>query len=77
MNPSDADLLKSYAQQKSDAAFAELVGRYVNLVHASAMRQLRDAHWARARGISGGMAFKNDPILRCRCAEAAGAPSSS
>jgi RNA polymerase sigma factor (sigma-70 family) len=46
MNPSDADLLKSYAQQKSDAAFAELVGRYVNLVHASAMRQLRDAHWA-------------------------------
>lgn len=46
MTCSDAELLKAYAQDQSQEAFAELVRRYVNLVHAAAMRQVGDAHLA-------------------------------
>lgn len=38
--PDDAALLRDYVQQGSEAAFAELVRRRVNLVHSTARRQV-------------------------------------
>src|SRR4051812_10805683 len=35
----DADLLRHYAKEGSDAAFTELVHRYVDLVYGAAMRR--------------------------------------
>lgn len=43
----DAELLRRYAEEKSEAAFTELVRRYVDLVYSAALRQLGgDAHRA-------------------------------
>ncbi len=43
----DAQLLRDYAETRSEAAFAELVRRHVNLVHSAALRQVNgDAHLA-------------------------------
>jgi RNA polymerase sigma factor (sigma-70 family) len=43
----DCELLRRYAETKSEAAFAELVQRHVNLVHSAALRQVNgDAHLA-------------------------------
>src|SRR5712671_2467627 len=43
----DAELLRRYAEEKSEAAFAELVRRRVNLVYSVALRQVGgDAHLA-------------------------------
>ena len=39
-------LVREYAAGKSEAAFATLVSRHVNLVHAAALRQVRDPHLA-------------------------------
>src|SRR4051794_30948688 len=39
----DSDLLRTYADTASQAAFAELVDRYIHLVYAAARRQVRDA----------------------------------
>ncbi|HWB53840.1 MAG TPA: sigma-70 family RNA polymerase sigma factor [Tepidisphaeraceae bacterium] len=39
---SDAELLDAYARRGSESAFTELVGRYIHLVHGSAVRQLKD-----------------------------------
>ncbi len=44
----DAELLRRYSEQRSDAAFAELVGRHVDMVHTAALRQMQgDPHRAR------------------------------
>lgn len=44
---SDAELLRLYASEKSEAAFAELVQRYLDLVYSSALRQMSgDTHRA-------------------------------
>ena len=43
---SDFELLSQYVQQGSQAAFAELVRRYVDMVYTAAARQVRDRHAA-------------------------------
>jgi len=43
---SDQELLQDYAQNCSDAAFAELVHRHIDLVYSAALRRLGDAHLA-------------------------------
>src|SRR5436190_22898787 len=43
----DAELLRRYAEEKSEAAFSELVQRYLDLVYSAALRQVYgDAHRA-------------------------------
>jgi RNA polymerase sigma factor (sigma-70 family) len=42
----DLNLLRDYARNNSEAAFAALVTRHVNLVYSVALRQVRDAHLA-------------------------------
>ena len=43
----DWELLQSWVQQRSDAAFTELVSRHLDLVYASALRQVREPELAR------------------------------
>jgi RNA polymerase sigma factor (sigma-70 family) len=42
----DTQLLRAYAEGRSDAAFAELVRRHIDLVHSAALRMVRDPHLA-------------------------------
>ena len=42
----DLTLVQDYAAGKSEAAFAALVARHLNLVHSAALRQVGDAHLA-------------------------------
>lgn len=42
----DIELLRQYAEQNSEAAFAELVTRYVNLVYSAAARKTGNLHAA-------------------------------
>ena len=42
----DMDLLRDFAREQSEAAFAALVERHVGLVYSAALRQLRDPHLA-------------------------------
>jgi RNA polymerase sigma factor (sigma-70 family) len=44
--PTDQQLLSEYAAHRSEAAFAELVRRYVDLVYSAALRMLCDRHLA-------------------------------
>ena len=44
--PTDQQLLCEYAARRSDAAFAELVRRHVDLVYSAALRMVCDAHLA-------------------------------
>ena len=45
-NPTDQQLLRDFAARRSDAAFAELVQRHVDLVYSAALRMVCDAHLA-------------------------------
>lgn len=47
MNTDDWELLGRYARQQDEAAFAELVARYLNLVYSAALRQTGDPEAAR------------------------------
>src|SRR5215469_13767103 len=42
----DIELLRQYAEQNSEAAFADLVSRYVNLVYSAAARKTGNLHAA-------------------------------
>lgn len=42
----DATLLRRYFEERSEASFAELVRRHLNLVYAAALRQTGDSHLA-------------------------------
>ena len=42
----DWELLQTYAKNRSDAAFAELVRRHLNWVYVAALRQVGDPHLA-------------------------------
>ena len=44
--PFDAELLRQYAEQDSEAAFAALVTRHVNLVYSAAVRKTHNPHAA-------------------------------
>ncbi len=46
-NLTDQQLICDYAANRSEAAFAELTGRHVDLVYSAAMRLVRDAHLAK------------------------------
>src|ERR1700722_5462090 len=46
MMSDDLTLLREYARRNSEAAFATLVSRHVNLVHSVALRQVRAPHLA-------------------------------
>jgi RNA polymerase sigma factor (sigma-70 family) len=44
--PDDIELLRQYAVENSEAAFAALVGRHVNLVYSVALRSVGNPHAA-------------------------------
>lgn len=46
MSNEDMALVRAYATEQSEEAFAALVSRHVGLVHSAALRQLGDAHLA-------------------------------
>ena len=44
----DSQLLCAYAERRSEAAFAELVRRHVDLVYSAALRMVRPGKWVPA-----------------------------
>jgi len=63
----DSELLRQFARTHSEAAFAELVRRHVNLVYSAALRQVNgDAHLAQdvAQTVFTDLACKADSLAR-------------
>jgi RNA polymerase sigma factor (sigma-70 family) len=44
--PTDSELLAEYVRAGSKSAFEQIVNQHIHLVHAAAMRQVRDSHLA-------------------------------
>ena len=44
--PADTELLRQYAEEDSEAAFAALVTRYIHLIYSAALRQTGNSHAA-------------------------------
>jgi DNA-directed RNA polymerase specialized sigma24 family protein len=42
----DSQLLRAYAESRSEAAFAKLVRRHVDFVYSAALRMVCDSHFA-------------------------------
>ncbi len=63
----DQELLRDYAERRSEAAFAELVRRYVDLVYSAALRMVRDAHLAKdvAQGVFLALAQGAGQLTKC------------
>ena len=63
----DQQLLRQYSGQRSEAAFAELVRRRIDLVYSAALRMVRDAHLAEdiTQGVFVALA-QNAPQLTAR-----------
>src|SRR5213083_2977278 len=66
-NLTDQQLLRDYTGSRSEAAFAELVRRHVDLVYSAALRMVRDIHLAEdvAQGVFAALA-QSAPQLRDR-----------
>jgi len=67
---SDPQLLRAYAERRSEAAFAELVRRHIDLVHSAAFRMVNDSHLAKdvSQGVFVALAkdagkLTNHPVL--------------
>lgn len=67
---SDPQLLRAYAERRSEAAFAELVRRHIDLVHSAAVRMVNDPHLAKdvSQGVFVALAkdadkLTNHPVL--------------
>src|SRR5438132_167741 len=63
---SDAQLLREYAENGSEAAFGEIVARYTDLVYSAAVRQVRSPDLARdvAQSVFTDLARKARPLAR-------------
>ena len=63
-NHSDAQLLRQYAEQRSEAAFSEIVARHAGLVYSAALRQLDSPDLARdvAQSVFTDLARKARPL---------------
>jgi RNA polymerase sigma factor (sigma-70 family) len=66
----DQRLLRAYAERRSEAAFAELVRRHIDLVHSAAVRMVNDPHLAKdvSQGVFVALAkdagkLTNHPVL--------------
>jgi len=66
----DSQLLRSYAEERSESAFAELVRRHLDFVYSAALRMVRDSHLAEdvVQGVFLALAkdasrLKNHPVL--------------
>lgn len=67
---SDPQLLRDYSERRSEAAFAELVRRHIDLVHSAAFRMTGDSHLAKdvSQGVFVALAkdagkLTNHPVL--------------
>lgn len=67
---SDPQLLRAYAERRSEAAFAELVRRHIDFVYSAAFRMVNDAHLAKdvSQGVFVALAkdakkLTNHPVL--------------